>query len=81
MENHQPKQRKTFEELIYESPISVYLDDEHMIIALMHQVRQATLKEAAEKAEVDYSKVDEPFNVWVNKDTILNLDPNSIETP
>tara|TARA_R110000868_G_scaffold275187_2_gene534869 strand:+ start:382 stop:594 length:213 start_codon:yes stop_codon:yes gene_type:complete len=69
METNETKQRKTFEQLFYDSPNmgqdGYYCLTKEEAIALLHQVRTATLKEAAEQTRHDCG--------------ILSLDPNSIE--
>lgn len=82
--------KQTFEELIknYETNPNYQLDliknDCYSdTINLLKQVRLFTLQECAEKADTYTDFRTDGYESWevisVNKDSILNLDPNSIE--
>lgn len=81
----------TFEELV--EPYSNDEDNEWYetvqkedVIKLLKQVRQATLQEAADKADADFNlmglnknDINATVEVYVLKHSILDLDKNSIE--
>ncbi len=82
----------TFEELV--EPFSNDGDNEWFetmqtedVIKLLKQVRQATLQEAAEKADANYTLIglgevstfEDNLEVYVLKSSILDLDKDSIE--
>ena len=79
--------RKTFNEILDEefnleenySITSGDVDDlRPWALKLMNKIREATLKEASEKAELNINTNDWQKR-WVDKDSILNLDKDSIE--
>ena len=86
--------RKSFEEFIKTEALDYYSDKDkelNMIhindcITLMKQIRGATLEEAANKANADFDIIrindcplDNIIEVYVLKNSILDLDKNSIE--
>lgn len=81
--------RKTFQEIIEDSSLYDYLQnyikDEDsqpirtFISGLIRQVRFATLQEAANNADADYTIIGSDIEVYVLTNSILELDKNSIE--
>ena len=86
----------TFEELVDNESYTIFekFDDEFEnvvdvknVIKLLEQVRQATLQEAADKADADYTLIglgevstfEDNLEVYVLKSSILDLDKDSIE--
>jgi hypothetical protein len=87
--------RKTFEDLIGQCAYShdcgsfIEVVTKQECLQLMKQVREATLKEAANNADADFNVISEiPYDeiiplkdveVYVLKESILQLDKDSIE--
>lgn len=83
----------TFEELVRNDSVTFepydntrFLDIKD-VLDLLKQVRQATLQEAADKADADYTLIglgevstfEDNLEVYVLKSSILDLDKDSIE--
>lgn len=80
--------KKTFEEILdehFEDRFSNYPNIHfEKVLELMQLVRNQTLKEVADVAEADYNLINNIFNpedieIYVLKQSILQLDKNSIE--
>lgn len=74
---------KTFKELVkpWSNNYTTWYEsmDTEDVIKLLKQVRQATLEEAAEKADTYGKATTRGHMIVVDKDTILDLDKESIE--
>lgn len=76
--------RKSLEKLVNENSIPSYREDEYFltdkkVLELLKQVREETLKEAANKATA-YCNGEGFYQIYgVEKDSIINLSKDSIE--